>query len=51
MNSGIWDWLKTPGETNDEKWFRFVHRKPLRAYEIDPAFTNSTTDGEQGGNP
>ena len=51
MNSGIWDWLKTPGETNDEKWFRFVHRKPLRAYEIDPAFTKTAADGAKGGQP
>ena len=52
MNSGIRDWLKTPGKTNDERWFRFVHRKPVRAYEIDPAFTKTAADGaKKGGNP
>ena len=51
MNSGIWNWLKMPGETNDEKWFHFVHRKPLRGYEIDPSFTKTAADGAQGGNP
>ena len=51
MNSGIWNWHETSGETYDEKWFRFVHRKPLRVYEIDPAFTKTAADGAQGGNP
>ena len=51
MNSGIWNWLKMPGETNDEKWFHFVHRKPLRGYENDPSFTKTAADGAQGGNP
>ena len=31
--------------------FVFVHRKPLRAYEIDPAFTKTAADGAKGGQP
>ena len=35
-------------ETNDEKWFRFVHHKPLGTYEIDPALTKTAVDGASG---
>ena len=51
MNSGIWNWREMPGETNDEKWFHLVHRKPLRFYENDPSFTKTAADGAQGGQP
>ena len=51
MNSGIWNWHETSGETYDERWFHFVHRKPLRVYEIEPAFTMTADDGAQGGQP
>ena len=48
MNMGIWNWLGCQMETNDEKWFCFVHHKPLGAYEIDPAFTETVVDGTLG---
>ena len=51
MNSGICNWLKKPGETNDEKWFHFVYRKPLRGYENEPFFIKEAADGEHRGNP
>ena len=51
MTSGNWDWRDMPGETNDEKWFHFVYRKPLRGYENDPFFTKEAADGEHRGNP
>ena len=51
MNSGIWNWHETSGETYDEKWFHLVHRKPLRFYENDPSFTKTAADGAQGGQP
>ena len=47
----IWNWLRCQVKTNDERWFRFVHHKPLRTYEIDPAFTKTAADGAQWGNP
>ena len=51
MNSGGWNWRDMPGESNDEKWFHFVYRKPLRGYENDPFFTEKAADGEHRGNP
>ena len=30
VNAGGWNWRDMPGESNDEKWFHFVYRKPLR---------------------
>ena len=51
MTSGNWNWRDMPGETNDEKWFHFVYRKPLRGYENEPFFTEKAADGEHRGNP
>ena len=51
VNSGGWNWRDMPGKTNDEKWFHFVYRKPLRGYENEPFFTEEAADGEQRGNP
>ena len=51
VNSGGWNWRDMPGETNDEKWFHFVYRKPLRGYENDPFFTEKGAVGEHRGNP
>ena len=51
VNSGGWNWRDMPGETNDEKWFHFVYRKPLRGYETDPFFTKANANEEQKGQP
>ena len=41
INEGGWNWRDMPGNSNDEKWFHFVHRKPLSGYENHPLFTTS----------
>ena len=51
VNLEGWNWREMPGDTNDEKWFHFVYRKPLRGYENDPFFTKTAADCEDGGNP
>ena len=51
LASGGWNWRDMPGETNDEKWFHFVYRKPLRGYETDPFFTKVNADAEREGQP
>ena len=51
VNSGGWNWRDMPGETNDEKWFHFVYRKPLRGYETDPFFTKANAEAGQPENP
>ena len=38
ITEGGWNWRDMPGVSYDEKWFHFVHRKPLRSYENDPFF-------------
>ena len=48
INEGGWNWRDMPGNSNDEKWFHFVHRKPLSGYENHPLFTTINhvkTDG------
>ena len=51
VNSGGWNWRDMPGESNDENWFHFVYRKPLRGYETDPVFTKVNADAEREGQP
>ena len=51
VNSGGWNWRDRPGDSNDEKWFHFVYRKPLRGYETDPFFTQANADAEREGQP
>ena len=48
INEGGWNWRDMPGNSNDVKWFHFVHRKPLSGYENHPFFTMTKyvkTDG------
>ena len=51
VNAGGWNWRDMPGESNDEKWFHFVYRKPLRRYETDPFFTKKNAEAGQPENP
>ena len=41
INEGGWNWRDMPGNSNDEKWFHFVHRTPLSGYENHPFFTTN----------
>ena len=41
-----------PGETIDQKWYHYIHRKPLNGYENDPIFSNNeATSSKDRGNP
>ena len=41
-----------PGETLDQIWYHYIHRKPLSGYENDPIFSNNeATSSKDRGNP
>ena len=41
-----------PGETIDQKWYHYIHRKPLNGYENDPIFSNNeASSSKDRGNP
>ena len=46
-----WNWRDMPGASNDEKWFHFVHGKPLRGYETDPFFNMNKSEAGQPKEP
>ena len=43
---------RMPGETIEQKWHYYIHRKPLNGYENDPIFSNNeATSSKDRGNP
>ena len=46
-----WNWRDAPGASNDEKWFHFVHGKPLSGYENDPLFNTNKSEAGQPKEP
>ena len=43
---------RMPGETIEQKWDYYIHRKPLNGYENDPIFSNNeATSSKDRGNP
>ena len=43
---------RMPGETIEQKWDHYIHRKPLNGYENDPIFSNNeATSSMDRGNP
>ena len=52
VNAGGWNWRDMPGESNDEKWFHFVYRRPLRRYQSEhPLLPKRNVEAGQPGNP